>query len=546
MKFATFLMNTVEQLGIKHIFGVPGDYNLRLLDYVLEHKSLEWIGGCNELNAAYSADGYARINGISALITTHGVGELSAANGIAGSYAENIPVLHIVGYPKEDALDMDLPVHHTLANKHKNNFLHSFETITCASTILTKYNFMSELPRVIEEMLIYKKPCYLGIPCDLFDYDINSDLKKIIFNDTPRGILNYHLADKIVEKFNQANHPIIMVGANISRFGWQKIVTDIIETSNCNFVSSFMSKCVIDENNPYFSGIYAGKYSHQNVSEAVNQADCILSIGVFKTDINSGGFTELEINPESIIKIKPEFTKVGSELYTNINPILLLQQLKSRLKRKHNHSITPVTTQKNQHQINSTPLKHHDFWSYIADKVIQNNDIVIADAGTSVFGLLRKYMPYEGIRFISQLLWASIGFTLPAAFGCAIANPNRRVLLFIGDGAFQLTAQEISNIARHNLNIKIFVIQNNGYTVERAIHGAKQTYNDIPQWKYTDFAQSLGITNTHIIHNLIELENLHDQLIKPSPVLFECIFNQNDLPELLRLVTSSLSKSNEC
>jgi indolepyruvate decarboxylase len=545
MKFADFVMNTLHQLGISHVFGVPGDYNLRLLDFVLDHKSLDWVGGCNELNAAYSADGYARINGISALITTHGVGELSAANGIAGSYAENIPVIHIVGYPKEDALDKDLPVHHTLANKHKNNFLHSFETITCASTILTRYNFLTELPRVLESMLTHKKPCYIGIPCDLFDLEIDQHIKKINFNQSHCTGVNEALIDSIATKCNQAKNPLLIVGANVSRFGLKEIVQQIIDKHSFAFVTSFMSKAVINENNPNFKGIYAGKYSNSEALNTINQADCILSIGVIKTDINSGGFTELEIDPNSLIKVKPEFVQIGTELYTNINPSTLLTKLNQELQLNTISSNKPTLFKNKDYKLDTSRLNHDSFWPYIANEIIQDNDIVIAEAGTSVFGLLRKYLPQKNITFVSQLLWASIGFTLPAALGAAMADKSRRVNLFIGDGAFQLTGQEISVIAKHNLNVNIFVIQNNGYTVERAIHGKTQSYNDIPQWHFKAFAQSLGINESHTINNLLELDRLKSTLKQPYPKLFECIFDQDDIPELLRLVTSELSKSNE-
>ncbi|KAJ5273012.1 hypothetical protein N7478_008137 [Penicillium angulare] len=98
IKIADYLFTRLRQLGIELIFGVPGDCNLRLVDFV-EPSGLHWIGNCNELNAAYAVDGYASINGLYALITTYGVGELSAINGIAGAFAEKAGVIHIVEAP---------------------------------------------------------------------------------------------------------------------------------------------------------------------------------------------------------------------------------------------------------------------------------------------------------------------------------------------------------------------------------------------------------------------------------------------------------------
>jgi indolepyruvate decarboxylase len=119
MKLGNLMVKIIKKLNAYDIFGLPGDYNLRFLDFIVEDKELNWVGNCNELNASYAADGYAREKGIGVLVTTLGVGELSAANAIAGSYAHNIPILHIVGYPNSIVLEQDIPVHHTLANYQK-------------------------------------------------------------------------------------------------------------------------------------------------------------------------------------------------------------------------------------------------------------------------------------------------------------------------------------------------------------------------------------------------------------------------------------------
>src|SRR5699024_3176843 len=114
-------------LGIRHMFGVPGDYNLAFLDNVNDYEGMAWVGNRNELNAAYAADGYARLNGIAALATTYGVGELSAINGIAGSYAEHVPVVKITGAPTTKVIDDGLYVHHTLGDGKFDHFSRMFQ-----------------------------------------------------------------------------------------------------------------------------------------------------------------------------------------------------------------------------------------------------------------------------------------------------------------------------------------------------------------------------------------------------------------------------------
>ena len=114
----TYLAQRLQELGLTHYFAIPGDYNLELLDEMLKNKSLQMINCCNELNAGYAADGYARINGVSALAVTYSVGGLSAVNAVAGAYAENLPVIVISGGPNTNSVQDAEILHHTLATEN--------------------------------------------------------------------------------------------------------------------------------------------------------------------------------------------------------------------------------------------------------------------------------------------------------------------------------------------------------------------------------------------------------------------------------------------
>lgn len=114
VNIAEYLFTRLRQLGCLSCHGLPGDFSLRMLDFV--HSSgVQWVGNCNELNAGYAADAYARLNGLGALCTTFGVGELSAVNAVAGSYAERVPVVHIVGTPGRKSQREGMLLHHTVS-----------------------------------------------------------------------------------------------------------------------------------------------------------------------------------------------------------------------------------------------------------------------------------------------------------------------------------------------------------------------------------------------------------------------------------------------
>ena len=146
---ADHLVDRLAELGVDRVFGVPGDYSLGLLDHITHHPSVTWTGTTNELNAGYAADGYARLRGIAALCTTFGVGELSAINAIAGSYAEHVPVVHIVGSPALAKQAQHRPLHHTLGDGEFGHFAGMYADITCARGALTEQNAPAEIDRVL-------------------------------------------------------------------------------------------------------------------------------------------------------------------------------------------------------------------------------------------------------------------------------------------------------------------------------------------------------------------------------------------------------------
>ena len=552
MTLGDLVIDVVEKLGVNHIFGVPGDYNLRFLDYIVGSDKLKWIGNCNELNASYAADGYARENSVGVLVTTLGVGELSAANGIAGSYAHNIPILHIIGYPNSRVMQYDIPVHHTLANFKKNSFLESFTPISGATTILTETNYIEEIQRVVSNMLITKKPSYLGIPTDLVDLDVSETIEDIYFYCENRD--NHEVAnigDIIIKRYLDASFPMFLLGVNIARFGWREIMTEILQKNQAKFVTTLMGKSIINETSvaePNYLGIYAGDYSTEGIVSVVQSADCIISIGTVETDINCGGFTEDGIDFDHVITIRPNSVKIGKKLYSGISIDALLNYILENISPNKRANIDfkrkEIKVDIKNFINNDNTLNQKDFWPLVSKEIVKEGDIVIAEAGTALFGLVGQNLPPK-IDFVSQLLWASIGYTLPSAIGSAIASPNRRVLLFIGDGSFQLTAQELCLLSRYNLNITVFLINNSGYTIERAIHGAKQSYNNISEWKYLDFAKSLGVDKTISIKTFKEFVENIKNINEDGPKMIELFFDKLDYPPLLKQISDKLEEANK-
>ncbi|MGW9103740.1 alpha-keto acid decarboxylase family protein [Priestia megaterium] len=545
-----YLLLRLKEMGVKHIFGVPGDFSLGFLDQIEAMDHLEWIGNCNELNAAYAADGYARINGIAALVTTFGVGELSAINGVAGSYAEQLPVIKITGSPATNVAKSGAYVHHTLGDGDFTHFEKMYKEVTVAQTTLTEETAAEEIDRVLQECWLYKRPVYINLPSDISYKEIkvpNSPLHLPEFESEINQLNTFH--NLALEKINQAKSPVILADYEVNRYHLNEKLKAFVNKSGLPIASLSMGKGIIDENHPQFIGIYTGSLSHPYVRSRIEDADCILSIGVKLTDSLTGGFTH-HLDENKLIELHPSYAKINQETYNAVTMSDILELLSKSVEPKANETQNIRSFYKKETNDTFIPttkdLTQERFWKQI-NYFLNKEDVLVVEQGTPFFGAANMVLP-EKSTFIGQPLWGSIGFTLPALLGTQIANPNRRNILVIGDGSFQLTVQELSTILKNKLKPIIILINNDGYSVERAIHGPNEKYNDVNMWKYSQLPEVLDLedksvsmvaTNEEELADALSLANSEDRL-----VFIEVIMERLDIPELLSDLAKVLAKQN--
>ncbi|MCQ2010417.1 alpha-keto acid decarboxylase family protein [Sporolactobacillus sp. STSJ-5] len=548
-----YLVDRLGELGIRHIFGVPGDYNLSFLDTIIEHPALDWVGNCNELNAAYAADGYARIHGISALVTTFGVGELSAVNGIAGSRAEQVPVVKITGSPASKIAEEGRLVHHTLGDGEFNHFSKMYKEVTAAQTTLTAKNATEEIDRVLRVCWYEKAPVYINLPVDIHALPAEQP-KEPLLKEEPAASAHTisEMLETLVPVIEKAKSPVILADYQVSRFHAQEALKKFVEATGFPIATLSMGKGVFNEEHPQFIGVYSGKTSPDYLRNRIDHADCILSIGVKFTDSITGGFSQ-GFNENVVIHISPKNVNYLNRTFSKIPMDESLNQLAGILK-KHDFpdlNIIPVTKQQRVEPFyveENQALTQKRFWEMIR-LFIQKDDVVVADQGTSFFGAQTVPLK-ENVTYIGQPLWGSIGYTLPATLGTQLADLSRRNLLLIGDGAFQLTFQEISTMLRENLHPIIFVINNDGYTVERSIHGPEAPYNDIKMWRYADIPAVLGGNKNFKSYKTNTEGELADALkdIAESPDVLrfvEVVTQKMDMPELLTTLGKVFAAQND-
>ncbi|KAA0414583.1 alpha-keto acid decarboxylase family protein [Salmonella enterica] len=541
---ADYLLDRLAGCGIGHLFGVPGDYNLQFLDHVIDHPTLRWVGCANELNAAYAADGYARMSGAGALLTTFGVGELSAINGIAGSYAEYVPVLHIVGAPCSAAQQRGELMHHTLGDGDFRHFYRMSQAISAASAILDEQNACFEIDRVLGEMLAARRPGYIMLPADV--------AKKTAIPPTQALALPVHEAQSGVETaFRYHARQCLMNSRRIAlladflagRFGLRPLLQRWMAETPIAHATLLMGKGLFDEQHPNFVGTYSAGASSKEVRQAIEDADRVICVGTRFVDTLTAGFTQ-QLPAERTLEIQPYASRIG-ETWFNLPMAQAVSTLRE-LCLECAFAPPPTRSAGQPVRIDKGELTQESFWQTL-QQYLKPGDIILVDQGTAAFGAAALSLP-DGAEVVLQPLWGSIGYSLPAAFGAQTACPDRRVILIIGDGAAQLTIQEMGSMLRDGQAPVILLLNNDGYTVERAIHGAAQRYNDIASWNWTQIPPALNAAQQAEcwrVTQAIQLAEGLERLARPQRLSFiEVMLPKADLPELLRTVTRALEARN--
>ncbi len=519
---AEYVVNRLADLGIDRVFGVPGDYAFPFADAIEECERLEWISCANELNAAYAADGYARVYGASILSTTYAVGELSALNGVMGSKSQRLPVFFIVGSPSTQIQRQGLVTHHTLGDGIFNQFQSISAAACCVSTNLTPDNVVDEMERVIREALRLSAPAYIILPMDFARMPImGQPVKGQLLNAVKRTKSDPASLDAAVQfvlnKVNGAKQIVALPSNLIATYGLTNQFVEFLKKSGMSYATSPMSKGVISETHPNYLGLYSGVTSSPSALKSIVEgADLILDLGgLINEDINTGNWTS-NLAPDKTIVIGDHFVKMGGTLFSGVT----LEDMLIELSKK----ICPVA----KLQLDEKPLQFPivgapsdstssaNFYPRL-QKMLRSGDVLVAETGTCMLFLTPMWLP-EGVGFQAQALWGSIGWATPAAEGICMANKSGRTILVTGDGSHQLTANEIGTMGRYGIKPIIFVLNNALYGVEIIVSESGWKYDDIAQWNYSHLPEAMGcsdwfcakVSTVAELDAAIEKANAHD------------------------------------
>jgi alpha-keto-acid decarboxylase len=523
---------------------VPGDYTLGLLDHVIAHERVVWVGTTNELNAGYAADGYGRARGMGALMTTFGVGELSAINAITGSFAEHVPVIHVVGSPASGTQAAQRIVHHSLGDGVFTHFIEMHAAITCARAALTPANAVAEIDRVLISARDEHLPGYLLLPADVGESPV-TDARTPLAD--PRPLTDPEVLDaftdaatRLLSEAGDTGQISVLGGLMAHRSGAAAELQRLLAAGQLTHATSLWGKSLVDESNDRYVGIYAGAASDPAVRAAIEDCDTLIIAGVQFTDLNSGFFSQ-QIERRRTIELAPTIASVGAAQFEPVSMADALARLTAIVSGLTLPAAAAApTTAKPPAPPARVPagesLTQTELWDAVT-RFLAPGDIVVADQGTSFYGMGNQRLP-EGVLFLGQPLWASIGYSLPALLGACLAQPGRHGVLLVGDGTAQMTVQELSTIARERISATVILVDNDGYTVERAIHGPQERYNDIARWDWGALMTALAPGNPDVITRRAgTVGELADALAAArwaqQLTLIEAVVPRMDVPPLL-------------
>ena len=497
-----YLAARLVQCGGSHAFGLPGDFTLSLLDEMLTDPGLTWIGSSNELNAAYSADGFARVGRtIASVITTYGVGELSAMNGIAGSFAEDVPVIAIVGMPATGALGSGALLHHSLLDGDHEHFVRAFREVTAAQAVLTPDTAVAEIDRVLTVALTSSKPVYLGVPTDVAVARVSAaGLAQPLRarGSEPGALAAFERA--LAQRFAGEAAVTVLAGPGIHRRGVERQVAALADLPGVRIASQVGSKAILDEEHPASLGTYMGAITQSPAARrAVDEAELLVMVGAVISDFTTGFFTQA-FDPTAAVELALDHARIGYAVYPEVrldDALEVLARVTAAVGFAPGTTVTVAVAEQPGAVADDTPLDQATLWRELQGW-LPPATTVIAEAGTSFYGALDLRLP-ERSDLLGQPVWSSIGYTIPAMLGAGLARRDRRPVLIIGDGAAQLTVQELGQVFHHGLAPVILLIDNAGYTVERMIQSPNAVYQDIVPWNWALIPAALGGSQVRVL-----------------------------------------------
>lgn len=537
MNAMEFLVERIENIGVRHIFGVPGDYVLKLYNRFCESKVLEVINTTDEAHAGFAADAYARVNGVGCVMVTYNVGALKIANSVAQAYAERSPMIVISGSPGISERQEGMLLHHMVGAFESQKEV--FERWTCDQAVIDDpKTACQEIDRVLESLMFYKQPVYIELPRDIAEMKITYDLEStpVSVKSDPQNL--EECLEEVLDWIEESSNPVILAGVELSRYGLGKDLAKFAEQTNIPVTTTLLSKSVVNEQNAFFGGIYCGAASQEYTKKLVEDSDCLIMLGVMLTDM-ALAFKPSKFNKRQTINASTNGIDISSHSYRKIKfDDFCKSLLGSKVSPKRELNLPKKV--KSTFEPENARMTTARFFKKI-DSILNEGMAVCTDVGDTMFGAADLTVHHSN-HFLGNAFYTSMGFSIPAALGVQSAFPKVRPIVLVGDGAFQMCHSEISTIAARGLNPIIFVLNNGGYSTERFLIDGP--FNDISNWNYHKVGEIYGNCGGAIVQTEFELESAISEAMKCKnmPFVINVVVDKKDVSEPLKRMVAGLQK----
>ncbi|HEY5600311.1 MAG TPA: thiamine pyrophosphate-binding protein [Candidatus Manganitrophaceae bacterium] len=545
MKLGDFLIAYLKKIGVRRLFGIPGDLVIKLFLNFGRPRGLKVITLSHEPGVGFAADGYARATGkLGVVCVTYGAGGHNMVNPVAGSFSEKVPILVISGGPGEEERKLGVLIHHQA--KEIESQYHIYKELTCAGRIIEDpLRAAEEIDEVIQTILIERRPGYLEIHRDKVDIlipvpqrilhwdgktiDPPSDKKKVL-----------EAAKETALRLRRSKRPVLIVGIEVHRFGMMRETIRLAEAIGAPVLTNVLAKGAFPMDHPLSIGVYIGPLSHPAIKNRVDRADLVLSLGTLRTDVDLG-IQPPEIPRQKSILAVENRVHVSFHTYTDVRIHDFIQALlKSPLPRRretiiYRDNLPPRSKSKPRQPIRMADVLH-EVNDFLKDR---KGFMAVTESGDALFAGIDLKVGGGGI-YLAQGYYSSMGFAVPGALGAQIGT-GLRPLILCGDGGFQMTGHEISQAPRYNLNPIVLLLNNKGWGIFRPI-AEQETLLSLPDWPYAELARLWGGAGFKIR----TAPELREALLKaektPSFVIIEIAIQPNDLSPMSRKYIQAAAK----
>ena len=482
------VLDRLHRLGVRHIFGIPGDYVLSLFQ-LIEASPMKHIATTREDCAGFAADAYARINGIGAVCVTYCVGGLNTVNAIACAYAERSPVVLLTGSPGLSERARTPHLHHMVRDFSTQREV--FEQMTVAAVTLDDpLTAAREMDRAFAALLRYRRPIYIEIPRDMVYTPLPDSVKPTCIEDEPSDPAALEEAvGEVRTMLASARRPAMLVGAEVGRFGLQEHLVRLIQRMNIPVASTLLGKSTIREDHPLYVGVYGGLIGREEVQQFIDDSDCLLILGSILSDVEdldarSPLLSEGRTIHATADRIAIKHHRFDSIKFQDFVKALVEAPLPAfPLRKPPTRPEAPLAQPSPDSPITLDGLFRH------LDTVLTDKTVVIADVGESLFAGADLHVRHR-FDFLSPAYYTSMGFAVPAALGASCADPGLRPIVLVGDGAFQMTGTELASCIRYGQAPIVVLLNNRGYSTEREI--MEGPFNDLHEWHYERIFELIG------------------------------------------------------